>query len=468
MALENTHYGAREIARMLSGCQSLYFIGIGGISMSSLAQISLLAGYRVGGSDRNRNRQTEALEALGVTICNAHRAEQIDGFDAVIYTVAIGEDNPEYRAALAKGIPTISRADYLGYLMTHYRTRIGVAGMHGKSTCTAMCAHIFLQAADPTVLCGAELPDLGGSTCRIGKEREHFIFEACEYMDSFLDFSPTLAIILNVDLDHVDYFHSIEQVRSSYLKYAERTGADGTVLYNGDDRESVLALMPYTGRKISFGCSEHVDYRAENVKAEGGETSFDLFHHAKFLCRIQLPMPGIHNAYNAMAASVSAILCGVEPEQVAAALRSFCGAGRRMQRKGRLGGAVVYDDYGHHPAEIKATLAAAKSMGFQRVICAYQPHTYSRTAGLFGEFSEALSDADVVLLTDIYAAREQNIYGVSSSLLAKKIGEKACYCNDFFGLANQITALAREGDLIVVMGAGDIFKTFQYLNLETD
>lgn len=466
MALENTHYGEKEIARMLKGCHSLYFIGIGGISMSSLAQISLLAGYRVGGSDRTKSKQTEALQGLGIPVFDEHRAEQIEGFDAVVYTVAIGEDNPEYRVALAKGIPTISRADYLGYLMTHYQTRIGVAGMHGKSTCTAMCSHIFLQTADPTVLCGAELPDLGGSTCRIGKSREHFIFEACEYMDSFLDFSPTLAIILNVDLDHVDYFHSIEEVRRSYLQYAQRTGRDGTVLYNGDDRESVLSLMPYTGRKISFGCSEWVDYRAKNVETNGGETSFELFHGSHFLCRIRLPMPGIHNAYNAMAAAVSAILCGIAPEQVAEALKTFCGAGRRMQRKGRLNGAEVYDDYGHHPVEIKATLAAARSMGYDRVICAYQPHTYSRTAGLFGDFSEAFADADLVLLTDIYAAREQNVYGVSSSLLAEKIGEKACYCSSFSNLASLITELARAGDLVIVMGAGDIFKTFCYLNFD--
>ena len=215
MALENTHYGFVRIAEMLKDCKSIFFIGIGGISMSALAQISRTSGYLVGGSDRSENAQTLSLKRQGIPVFQGHDASNIQGYDAVIYTVAIGAENPEFLAAKAAGIPVLSRADYLGYLMVAYRTRIGVSGMHGKSTCTAMCAQILLEAADPTVLCGAELQALQNSTCRIGSAREHFLFEACEYMDSFLDFNPTLAIILNVDLDHVDYFHSIEEVRRS-------------------------------------------------------------------------------------------------------------------------------------------------------------------------------------------------------------------------------------------------------------
>ena len=466
MALENTHYGAEAIGRMLSSCRRLFFIGIGGISMSSLAQMSLLEGYAVGGSDRTENAQTKHLRDLGISVFLGHDASHLKGYDAVIYTVAIGEENAEYRAAVAAGLPIISRADYLGYLMMRYRVRIGVAGMHGKSTCTAMCAHIFLAAGDPTVLCGAELPDLGGSTCRIGKEREHFVFEACEYMDSFLDFSPTLSIVLNVDLDHVDYFKDIEQVRASFLRYAERTGKGGTVLLNADDRESVLALAPFAGRKVSFAIDAEADYQARNVEYRNGGASFDLYSGGLFLCSVSLPVAGRHNVYNALAAAASALLCGIPAKTVAQALESFRGAGRRMEYKGRLCGADVYDDYGHHPVEIKATLSAAETMGYKRILCAYQPHTYSRTAGLWQEFTKAFAAADRLYLVDIYAAREQNIYGVSSGLLAHHVGAKATYCDSFQTLANTLRGEARPGDLVIVMGAGDIFKTFSLLDLD--
>ena len=230
MALENTQYGHERIGEMLKNCRSIFFIGIGGISMSSLAQISRSLGYTVGGSDRSENLQTAQLKEMGIPVFGSHNAENIACYDAVVYTVAIGADNPEYLAAQAAGKPLLSRADYLGYLMVSYRHRIGVAGMHGKSSCTAMCAQIFLSVTDATVLCGAELPLLGDSTCCIGNEQEHFVFEACEYMNSFLHFNPTLAVILNMGMDHPDYFKSLEQVRESFLAYARRTGEEGTVL----------------------------------------------------------------------------------------------------------------------------------------------------------------------------------------------------------------------------------------------
>lgn len=466
MSLENTHFGAGTIAEQLRACHSLFFIGIGGISMSSLAEISLFEGYRVGGSDRNDNAQTKFLSSLGAKIYVGHDASHIKGYDAVIYTVAIGEDNPEYRAAMDAGLPVISRADYLGYLMMRYRTRIGIAGMHGKSTCTAMCAHIFAEHADPTVFCGAELPEFGGSTCRIGRGREHVIFEACEYMDSFLDFTPNIAVILNVDIDHVDYFENIGQIRRSFLRYAERTGTDGTVIYNADDRESVIALEPFGGRRVTFGIHNRADYEARHIEPLTDGCRFDLYCKGVFVCRLHLPMAGEHSVYNALAASSAAILCGVSPETLVHAFESFRGARRRMEYKGRLGGATVYDDYGHHPAEIRATLSAAASMGYERILCAYQPHTYSRTSGLWREFLEAFSGVDRLYLVDIYAAREQNIYGVSSSLLAEQIGERATYCDSFVSLAQTLREESRAGDLILIMGAGDINKTFELLDLK--
>ena len=467
MALENTHYGHARIAEMLKDCRSIFFIGIGGISMSALAQISRSLGYTVGGSDRSQNAQTLQLKKMGVPVFSSHNAANIAHYDAVIYTVAIGADNPEYLAAQAAGKPLLSRADYLGYLMVSYRHRVGIAGMHGKSTCTAMCAQIFLSAADPTVLCGAELPALQGSTCCIGGEQEHFVFEACEYMDSFLDFNPTLAVVLNVGMDHPDYFQSMEQIRASFLNYARRTGKGGTVLYNADDAESVLSMQAFEGRHVTFGVQKPADYSARSICHKGGVTVFDFYKNGEMLCKIELHAFGMHNVYNALAAAAAAHLCGISAQKISQALAAFVGAKRRMERKGKLNGAMVYDDYGHHPVEISATLTGAREMGYDRVLCAYQPHTYSRTAKLFDDFVRAFDSADRVYFADIYAAREENVFGVSSKGLADSIGEKAAYCGSFSCVAEAIKRDARAGDLVIVMGAGDIYKVYDLLNLET-
>ena len=465
MSIENTHWGAERIADMMSACKSIYFIGIGGISMAALAELSLARGLKVGGSDRTQSALTDRLQKLGATVFYGHRAEQTHAYDAVVYTVAIGEDNPEYIAAKRDGKPLFSRADYLGYLMTEFKQRIGISGMHGKSTCTAMCTEILLCASDPTVLCGAQLPALNDSPCRIGSEREHFLFEACEYMDSFLDFNPTLAVVLNVTMDHVDYFHSMEQIRRSFLSFAERTNG-GRVLYNADDSETVLSLAPFEGEKIGFGLREDAEFTAKNIEQSGGVTSFDFCRNGEMLCHVRLCASGRHSVYNALAAASACFLCGVSPEQIAQGLNAYRGAHRRMEKKGFLpSGAAVYDDYGHHPDEIRATLAGARTMGYRRLLCAYQPHTYSRTAGLFREFSKAFKDADRVYLVDIYAAREQNVYGVSSEMLAKEIGEKALSCGTFDGLAKKLLQDAEAGDLVIVMGAGDIFRVYDLLGL---
>ncbi|MBQ7346738.1 MAG: UDP-N-acetylmuramate--L-alanine ligase [Clostridia bacterium] len=466
MSVENTHYGAVAIAEALRNCRSIFFIGIGGISMSALAELSAHNGLTVGGSDRTKTAVTEALEAQGIRVDYGHDASHVENYDAVVYTVAIDAQNPEYVAAKQAGKPLFSRADYLGYLMTGFGACVGVAGMHGKSTCTAMCASIFLAAGDPTVLCGASLPSLGNSPCRIGRAREHIVFEACEYMDSFLDFNPTLAVILNIGMDHVDYFHSMKQIRTSFLRYAERTGKDGTALYNADDAESVTALAPFAGKKVTFALDAPADFTAKNICRELGETAFDFCRRGEVLCRVRMRTVGKHNLYNALAAASAATLCGIVPEKVADGLASFRGANRRMEYKGELpSGAVIYDDYGHHPDEIKATLAGAKELGFARVLCAYQPHTYSRTAGLLEEFSRAFGDADRVYFADIYAAREENIYGVTSKTLADRIGEKATYCGSFDAVAETIKKEARNGDLVIVMGAGDIYQVFDRLEL---
>ena len=463
MSVENTHYGAATIASALEKCKSIFFIGIGGISMSALAELSIHAGFRVGGSDNTQTATIEALKAGGAEVFFGHDAAHVKDYDAVVYTVAIQPQNPEYLAAKADGKPTISRADYLGYLMTAFQTRIGIAGMHGKTTCTAMCAKILKHAVDPTVFCGAALPVLDNHPYRIGQSREHFLFEACEYMDSFLDFYPSLAVVLNIALDHVDYFESMEQIRDSFRRYAERAGEDGLLLYNADDPECLRTFASFRYPKLTFGIHSKADFTAREITFDQGTTSFDFCRGDQTLCRISLPAMGAHSVYNALAAASAALLSGVSLPDIQSALSDFEGASRRMQYKGRLpSGAVLYDDYAHHPDEIKATLTGVRQMGFSRILCAYQPHTYSRTAGLLREFSEAFSDADVVFFTDIFAAREQNTFGITSKDLAG-LTPRASYCPSFPVLAEAIRSIARDGDLVIVMGAGDINRVFDDL-----
>lgn len=465
MSVQNTHFGAERIGEILHCCKKVFFIGIGGVSVSSLAYLTRRAGFFAGGSDRVRSAVTDALEKAGIAVFLGHDAAHLEGYDAVVYTTAIGEDNPEYLAACKKGLPLISRADYLGYLMTGYRTRVGIAGMHGKSTCTAMCARIFEAWGDPTVLCGAPLPEADGACYRVGEAREHFIFEACEYMDSFLDFSPTLAVVLNIAMDHVDYFHSMEQIHASFLAYARRTGRDETVLYNADDPESLQAFADFEGRKVTFGIEQKADYSAQKIGSDAEGTFFELWQGERRLCDIRLRVHGRHAVYNALAASAAAILSGVSPEAIQRGLAAFTGAGRRMEYKGVLNGAAVYDDYAHHPDEIAATLAGAREMGARRILCAYQPHTYSRTVGLLEAFAGAFGNADRVYFADIYAAREENPLGVSSAWIAERMDARATYCGGLENLAEALKRDAREGDLVIVMGAGDIFKVFEMLGL---
>ncbi len=467
MATENTHFGAEAIASMLKKVNSVYFIGIGGINMSSLAHITHLRGFRTGGSDRCRTALTDKLTAAGIEINYEHNAKNIEGYDAVVYTVAISPDNEEYLEAKRLGIPCISRADYLGYVMVGYKNRIGISGMHGKSTCTSMCAETFINAlADPTVLSGAELSTMGGAY-RVGAD-EHFIFEACEYMDSFLDFNPTVAVILNIEMDHVDYFHSIEQVRNSFSRFADITGENGYAVANGDDENVITALCNYKGNLVTFGIENpDCDFLAKNITQKNGCYCFDVFGGGKIFCHIELRVSGYHNVYNALATTAAAKICGLSAKDIEAGLAAFCGASRRMEYKGTLGGARVFDDYGHHPTEIYTTLLGAKALCGEggRLLCAFQSHTYTRTKEFLDEFVSALSVADRVYSVDIYSARETDTLGVSAELIATLLGKKkGLYCPSFEATAKAICDEAREGDVVVVMGAGDIYKVFNYLN----
>ena len=470
MSLGNTKLGPRLIGELLKNCKSVYFIGIGGINMSSLAHITYNMGYRVSGSDRTDTDIIRKLVEHGIEVHHSHDAKNVCGFDAVVYTVAISEDNPEYRYAIDNGLPCISRADYLGYIMTMYARRVGIAGMHGKSSCTSMCAEILIGCgADPTVLSGAELPAMQGAYC-VGNS-ENFVFEACEYMDSFLHFNPNVAVILNIEMDHVDYFSSMEQIKTSFANYAALVGKDGVVIYNSDDNNVIDALGDLEARRISFAINDKsASFVADNIVKVSGRYSFDIFRNGSFFCHVDLRVPGYHNIYNSLAAAAACAECGVCSDDIAKGLWNFCGACRRMEYKGSVDGADVYDDYGHHPTEIKATLEGAKALGNGRLFCVYQPHTYSRTAALLDEFAASFGDCDRVIFADIYAAREINTFGVSSGLLAQltqeKTGVKSSAAASFEECAKILESEMRAGDIAVVMGAGDIYKVFDFLKFD--
>ena len=466
MSVPNTHYGATYIQNAMKDCRSIFFIGIGGISMSALARISAKAGYTVGGSDRGSSEITRELSAHGIKVFAGHDADHVTRYDAVVYTVAIDEQNPEYLAAKRLGKHLFSRADYLGYLMMYFDVRLGVSGMHGKSTCTSMCAEMLLyNKKEPTVLSGAELKSVDSAYYIGGKD--DFVFEACEYMDSFLDFNPNIAVVLNIEMDHVDYFKSMEQIRDSFGHFMAIAGKDGVAVINADDEDVLKAADGYDGRVLSFGIeNEKASLRAENIRCEKGRYSFDAVLDGSLLTRISLSVSGYHNIYNALAATAVGTLCSLEPAEISEGLASFVGVSRRMDFKGKYKGADIYDDYGHHPTEIKATLAGARAMTDGKLVCVYQPHTYSRTAALFDEFAEAFGDCDRVIFAPIYAAREINESGVSSAQIAEKIGDKATSASDFADAANKLCECLSEGDIGIVMGAGDIYKAFDYIDFD--
>ncbi len=463
MSLPNTHLGPAAIGALLNAPKHLFFAGIGGVSMSSLAHISHLRGHRVSGYDRTRSALTAQLEEIGVPVYTESDTAHLDGVDLLVYTVAIPASLPEYAEALRRGIPVISRADYLGYVMTGYRTRIGVSGTHGKSTTTSMLERIFRVAGlDPTVSCGAPLKDAGGRCDRIGGE-EYFIFEACEYMDSFLDFNPTDVIVLNIELDHLDYFRDIRQIETSFGGFMARAGEAGRVFLNLGDDNVMRAAQSFPGRVVTFAVeNKHADYSAEEIVFAHGMASFTVFRRGEALCRIHLRVPGAHNICDALAAAAASIENGVPPQKVTEGLAGFEGAARRMDCLGVTPeGATVYDDYAHHPTEIHSTVQAASGMDFDRITLVFQPHTYSRTKELFGDFAAALADPALreVILTDIYPARETDTRGMSSELLAEAVRVRGGRCRAISSLdeiAASLHASCGRGDMILVMGAGDV------------
>ena len=464
MALPNTHHGAEYISSLLSGKKNLFFAGIGGVSMNSLAKISHLRGHKVSGYDRSPSEITHALEDMGITVYYESDAAHVLDCDALIYTVAMPETTPEYAYAKEHGIPLISRADFLGYIMTGYKHRLGISGTHGKSSTTGMVARVLSSAGcDPTVFNGAILKD-SGSVDMIGGD-DFFVFEACEYMDSFLDFNPTSAVVLNLELDHVDYFHSIEQIRDSFAKFMAITGEDGYAIINLDCENSVLAANNYVGKKITYSrVSDTADYYSANEAITDGYPEFDVVSQGEALAHVKLKVTGEHNISNALASFALCHVHGVDADKIACGLSAYDGIGRRMEKICKTSaGADVYTDYAHHPTEIATTLAGARGICKGKLHVVFQPHTFSHTAELFDDFVTSLSGcgADEITLCEIYPARETNIYGISSAMLSDKIVAANCKCHvahDFSDAAEYADSVSGAGDMIIVMGAGDVIE----------
>lgn len=436
----------------------IHFIGIGGISMSGLAHIAISRGYTVTGSDRTKSAITDRLEKEGAVVYEGHDAKNIAGADLVVHTAAVKGDNPEMAAAKEQGIRLIDRAEFLGAIMQKYHHAVGVAGTHGKTTTTSMLAHALVYAGtDPTISVGGEL-DLIGGNIRCGSS-DYFVTEACEYTNSFLKFFPTVALITNIEEDHLDFFTGIEMIRDSFRKFAELTRGIGKVVVWGEDENIKLALEDSDLDITTYGMSDTNDYYAKNVAYHAGYPSFDVYRGDTRLCSVSLNVPGDHNILNTLATIAVCGILGVDAATAAKGIETFKGTHRRFEKKGFVNGAVVLDDYAHHPTEIKATLKAAKAFPHRRIICIFQPHTYSRTRTLWNEFLTAFDDTDELIVTHIYAAREKDDGVTSAAKLADAIagrGINAKYIEDFSDIEEYIKKTAAEGDIVFTMGAGDV------------
>lgn len=446
---------------------AIHFIGIGGISMSGLAEVLMEEGFRVTGSDAHKSELTEHLEAKGAMVFYGQSASNIqDGTDVVVYTAAVHEDNPEFMAAREKGLPMLTRAELLGQIMKNYKHAIGISGTHGKTTTTSMVTEILLAAdADPTISVGGILNSIGGNI-RVG-DSELFVTEACEYTNSFLSFFPTMEAILNIEEDHLDFFKDIEDIRRSFRLFAEKLPEEGVLVINSDIDDYQEITHGLTCRVVTCGTSPDSDYSASGiVYDELANASFDLLVHGKPAERIFLGVPGAHNVANALAAVAMCMELGISMESIRKGLKKFTGTNRRFEKKGELAGITIIDDYAHHPREIAATLEAARNYPHHKIWCVFQPHTYTRTKAFLDQFAEALSAADEVVLADIFAARETDNLGVSSGDIARKIeelGTKAHYIPSFDGIETFILENCVHGDLLITMGAGDIVKVGEKL-----
>ena len=445
----------------------IHFIGIGGISMSGLAEILLKEDFTVSGSDNKASALTEQLEQNGAKVYIGQRASNItDDIDLVVYTAAIHPDNAEWKAASDAGIPMLTRAQFLGQLMDNYAKSIAVSGTHGKTTTTSMISHILLAAdSDPTISVGGMLDAIGGNI-RVGGS-DVFLTEACEYTNSFLSFFPTIGIILNIDADHLDFFKDIDDIRHSFRKFAELLPAEGALIINADTPKYEMITENLPCKVITYGLEHDAEYTATDITYdELGHATFHVLHNGEDLGTCSLKVPGIHNVSNALASIAAGQLLDLSTEVIFDGLKDFGGTDRRFQYKGKIGDVTIIDDYAHHPTEIEATLHAAKNYPHKKIWCVFQPHTYTRTKALLPEFAKALTLADHVVLADIYAARETDNLGISSRNLQEKIVELGTPCEyfpTFDEIENFLLENCTQGDLLITMGAGDVVNIGEQL-----
>lgn len=451
--------------------QNIHFIGIGGISMSALAEILKQAGFQISGSDMRLSALTNKLSKMGITIHEGHDSKNIQTADVVVYTAAVKADNPEFAAAKQNNLPMLDRAELLGQIMDNYEYSIAVAGTHGKTTTTSMVSHILLEAeVNPTIHVGGELDAIGGNVL-VG-ENKYFITEACEYADSFLKFSPFVGIILNIEADHLDYFKDLNHILSSFLGFTKRIDERGYLVINIDEAPLSYFKGALNCNILTYSLSNgEADFTAQNITySKQGYASFQVIHRGTMLGEITLSVPGIHNVSNALSAIAAATALGIPFAPIQKGLLQFRGTHRRFEYKGTIKGMTVVDDYAHHPTEIKATLQAAKNYPHKKVWCIFQPHTYSRTKSLLQEFSTAFTHAHEVIITDIYAAREKDPKDIHSKDLTeaiKKYNKNTRYISSFEDIVKYLLKNGKDGDLLITMGAGDVLKIGEML-LDTD
>ncbi len=447
-----------EIDKLLKQVKRIHFIGIGGSGMCPLAEILHKEGYQLSGSDNNETDNLSRIRSMGIPVVMGQKAENIEGAEMIVYTAALLKDNPELVAALESGIPTFERSKLLGAITRIYPNSICISGTHGKTTACSMLTQILIEADfDPTAVIGGKLP-LTGTNGMVGHS-EHMVCEACEFVDTFLDLSPDIAVILNVDEDHLDYFKTFDNLKKSFTKFASM--ATKMIIFNGDDLNTVDTVVPAAEicqkPVITFGLDDGNIYRAINVELINEFASFDLVRYGEKLGRVTLGVPGRHNVSNALAVIAAAMESGVSFEQCVKGIYDFKGAGRRFEILDKINGITIADDYAHHPKELEVTLKTAMNMGYNRVWAVHQPFTYSRTSMLFDDFVEVLKIPDRCVLTEIMGSREVNTYGIYTSQLAEKIPGSVWF-NTFDEVAEYVVNNAESGDLIITLGCGDIYK----------
>ncbi|MEG1460441.1 MAG: UDP-N-acetylmuramate--L-alanine ligase [Oscillospiraceae bacterium] len=439
-----------------------HLIGIGGVSMSPLAEVLAGVGLIIRGSDMNDSEKVEHIRSLGISVNIGHNGNNLDAdTDFVVRTAAVHDDNPEIAAAHARNIPVFERTQAWGAIMRDYKNAVCISGTHGKTTTTSMSTHILMAAQrDPTVMIGGTLPLLQAGH-RVGKG-DTIVMESCEYYDSFLSFYPTVAVILNIEADHLDFFKDLADIQKSFRKFASLVPETGYIVANADDKNTMDAIAGLERNILTFGLNAEADVCADNIECKGAQTEFDVIYKGEIFTHVSLRVPGLHNVKNALAATAATICLGIDPTAVTYGLSGFTGAGRRFEFKGKYNGADVYDDYAHHPGELKALLDAVETLNYKRIILVFQPHTYSRTYALFNDFAEQLRRPTLCLLAEIYAAREQNTLGISSSDLAKEIPNSK-YFATFTELEACLHETALPGDIILTVGAGDVYKLGEQL-----